>query len=63
MNIGDTQFEIIKHLPMYEIVRLTRVNRSFANLLRNTNVWTYLLKRDFNIETNENPEGKILGSY
>lgn len=37
------------------------MNKNFTNLLRNTTVWTYLLKIDLNIETNGNSEGKYIG--
>lgn len=55
LKIPDVQTEIVKHLDMYTVIRLSEVNKSFNTCIMDLTMWSFFLERDFKVKTIKNP--------
>ena len=51
---------IWQQLPIKHIIKLCRIDKTFAQLCSQKSTWQFLLKRDFNIDSYENPRKKYV---
>ena len=49
------QSHIWKELHVSQLIRLCRTNKFFTDLCKQESFWQYLLKRDYNIDSVDNP--------